>query len=169
MKRPLVVFCFAFSLTFFLSGCTELTTGVYCIGLREQYVEKNKQASTASTVVYDIKDAPMLHDNSSVYRSLKGQLLAEYSIDKAGVITQDEVPTNTKVPLKISGSELHCISCIKPIRYRKPVDYLGYPLMLVTVPLDAAATLATVPFVALFVISESVFAITCSATGTSCH
>ena len=169
MKRSLGVFCFAFSLTIFLSGCTELTTGVYCIGLREQYVEQNKPASNVNTTVYDIKDAPVLHDNSTVYRSLEGKLLAEYSIDKAGVITQDKAPTNNKIPLKISSSELHCISCIKPRRYRKPISYLGYPLMLVTVPLDAAATLATVPFIALFAVAESVRFMTCSVPGANCQ
>ena len=133
----------------FLSGCTVLTTQVLSTGLHEQYIDLNPALSNDEHTVYEVKDAPVTGDNhlhfQSDHNSKAQKLIAQYQISPNGDITT--LPQNPASPIKpiILASDLKCIQCIKPRRYREPSGYLALPLLIVAIPLDAVATIVTVP------------------------
>lgn len=159
-----------------LSGCSTLSGPVYSTGLREQYIEQNSKLSTSEYSIYEIKDAPVLgFENWQFDRDTdlaKQDLVAQYKISSDGTINPIQLePPSTHKSL-ILENDLKCIKCIKPMRYRQTSGYFALPLLIVTTPLDAAATIIAAP---IAIIGVGAFAGTilahCAATGTmnTCH
>jgi hypothetical protein len=129
-----------------LAGCYPLSTRVASVGLHEQYQYVEGHDAGNKTIV-GVRDAPMLADGF-FFRFRRDEnnsmLIGRYTVDPDGKVEPllpvpgMDYASFAERPTGGLGSEELLIK-----RYRKPVAYLGLPVLVVTVAGETVITVGT--------------------------